>query len=587
MDLEDKPKESGEQTEAQPEEEQEDQTEQDVDHGSLAEDTKEDTGTPTEQDLETPSSEMTSNTSEKTTTHEQQTETDEGQPGDPHDHGETQDNMKQEAGEIDDPSSQERELASTAGDQPSETDEEQNSQPSKSDEALKADESSANVDEQNQQSETEGVSSLRSPVEEDSPAPTEDAQSKATNEDLQSTSGGEESSIEEPVAASTGDEPVEESKEVDEKASSPVEQQHSSFPTEQEERKSRGGLVSAIILVLSTLLAFGAVFYFHSQEAAINEDVARLFAEGEAAAINGQLEEAKSYLEKARELRPNHTVIMDSLEEVDRAIAFEASFAALSEKIDNGELEEGEELLLSFQEELTGHHGVLMAEYISLVEEKQRQITLGKIAADLEEASTINELGEKLNDLAPFSTAEAEELRQEIIERIAVISHEEASEFLENYHFSRARATVIRGLELAVNNQELLELKREIDERQSAFTMAEQERLEEAAEMAAREDERNRTEAVDLTLFETELTEDDELFIYGEVVNQATRGIFNITIYYSVLDEDSSHVTDGHMYVTPEYLNPNDKGTFAEKIAFPFEYEELKVRIESITWELD
>lgn len=370
-------------------------------------------------------------------------------------------------------------------------------------------------------------------------------------------------------------------------ASSVEQEEHTSFPNEKGSGKSLHGKISAIILVLSTLLSLGAVFYIHSQEAAINEQAARLFAEGEAAALNGQLDEAKRSLEKARELRPNQPAITDSITEVELAIAFQASFAALSEKIDNGELEEGEELLHVFQEEIAPHQGVLLAEYTSLVEEKQQQITLSKITADIEELTAINDLEKKLNALASFSSAEAEELRQQIIEKVAEISLEEASEFLENYHFSRARAMVIRGLEIAVNNSLLIELKQEISERQSAFTAAEQQRLEEAEEMAAREDQRNRTEAVHLNLFETELTEEDELYIYGEVLNQATRGIFNVTIYYSVLDQDSNYVTDGHMYVTPEYLNPNDKGTFAERISFSYENEELKVRIESITWELD
>ncbi|MDQ0253071.1 hypothetical protein J2S74_000443 [Evansella vedderi] len=339
--------------------------------------------------------------------------------------------------------------------------------------------------------------------------------------------------------------------------------------------------------LISLLFISSGIIYYFFHESNINEEVLALQISGEEAALNGHFERAEQAFTEALNLRPNYSVLVDNLEEIQLAMEIRATLDEVSEKIADQEYDEAEELLYFSRERLEGQGGILFDPYHDKVNELQLLISKGKIDSQLEEQTTVGELANLLNHLALLPSGKGQELREQIIYKIVETSLGEASISLENYHFSQALSTVNRGLELAVNNSELLDLKEEIKQKQSEFSQAEQERLEEAAEVAAREDLRNRTEAVNISSFETELTEDGDLYLHGEVVNQATRTIYSITIYYSVLDGENTHVTEGHTVITPYYLSPEEKGVFEDTISLSKEYEELTVKIESITWELE
>ena len=127
--------------------------------------------------------------------------------------------------------------------------------------------------------------------------------------------------------------------------------------------------------------------------------------------------------------------------------------------------------------------------------------------------------------------------------------------------------------------------KEKVKNEQVAFEKAEQERIEQAMKAAAQEDLKNRTAAVEVTALNANVDEYGDLYINGEIKNVATKGIYSITIYYTITDAEGNYLDDGFTTVYPYYVKPGDTGTF-EDIYYGVN-ENAKVAIDNITWYLD
>ena len=213
------------------------------------------------------------------------------------------------------------------------------------------------------------------------------------------------------------------------------------------------------------------------------------------------------------------------------------------------------------------------------------KITIGKIKKELNELSTIDELGSRLSMLESLTEEEAEKIKEEIINKIVQISTDEVEKLLAEKKFSKAFETIDKALQFDHDNEKLLALRERVNQEKVAFEEAEQKRMEQAIEAAAREDLKNRTEAVEITDFSIELDEYGDLYIHGEVKNKATVGISLITVNYTIYNKDGTYIDDGFIYVYPDYLAPGEKGTF-EDVYYGI-YEDVTVQIDNVTWYLD
>lgn len=220
--------------------------------------------------------------------------------------------------------------------------------------------------------------------------------------------------------------------------------------------------------------------------------------------------------------------------------------------------------------------------FAELLAAKEVTITVGKIKQELSELTTVDQLAAKLTRMATLSTEEAAAVKEQILTKITQISRQQAQQQLENKQFSAAIATLDQALKYVVDHQSLLSFKEKIVQEQTAFEQAEQTRLEQAMEAAAKEELLNETAAVEVTSFQFEVDEFGDLYIKGEVTNVATRDISSVTIEFTVYDLEGNHLYDSSTSVYPFYLSRGEKGSFEDTVFYLF--EEVNVEIENITW---
>lgn len=351
---------------------------------------------------------------------------------------------------------------------------------------------------------------------------------------------------------------------------------------EDKKQKPKGRFLAWFIPIF-VLLAVGVGvtgFYFH--EVSKNDLVLALKTEAEAKAFDRNYEEAITLIQEAIALRPQYSVLTEMLNEVHAVIDFSDDLNQLNELLDTQQYQAAQAELLALNGTLAEQTGPLFHSFAPELEAIDMTITVGMIKEELDDLHTITQLHDKLQMIESLPAAEGEEVKKQILTKIVKLTMDDAIIKLDDKQFYEALMIVEHGLEYVPNDDKLLSLKERIEQEKFAFEQAEQERIEQALEAAAREDLKNRTEAVEVTFFEYSINDFGDLYIYGDVKNVATRPISSITIYYSVYDVNGFYIDSGTAYVYPYLLAPGGEGMFDD--VFYFVYEDVTVEIDNITW---
>lgn len=360
--------------------------------------------------------------------------------------------------------------------------------------------------------------------------------------------------------------------------------------TTTENKKNKKELPFTKILVwlipVVTCIAVGAsLLGYYMYEKSMNDRVLALKSDAETAALEGHLTKAEVYLEEALELRPHYETLKDMILEVQKAHVFSEDLNTVFTFIESQQYKEAEEHLNHLEELMSEETGPLFHSILGKMDEAQTIITVGIIKEELDELDSVAALHDKLQMIEGLSTAEGEEVKKQILTKIVKLTMDHATVKLDEKHFTEALNIVNHGLEYVPNDDKLLAMKERIQQEQLAFEQAEQQRIEQAMEAAARQDLINRTEAVEVLNIETVLDDYGDLYIYGSVKNVATRPISSITIEYSLYHGDGLYFDSGVTYVFPYFLAPGEEGMFEEVIYFV--NEDVSVQIDNITWYLD
>jgi tetratricopeptide (TPR) repeat protein len=345
------------------------------------------------------------------------------------------------------------------------------------------------------------------------------------------------------------------------------------------------GKVTAMLLVpmLTLLLTGGGVYGYYSYEEKNNQKVANWKGQAEELALDGKYEEAIQYLKKARSLRPEYTILKEEISVLEKAKSYKESMDQIAQSIKKRDYDNATKKV----EELKGlkkkEEAPLLNQFSARIEEAEITITVGKIKEEVDKLTTVDELVNKLSVIKSLSSGEAAKVKEQIVNRIVQITSDQAESALQENNFSDAFTIVDKALSHSSKNEKLTDLKETIQQKKTSFEKAEEERIQQAMEMAAQEDLKNRTEAVELVSLETQVDEYGDLYIYGEVKNTATASIYSVDISYSVYGSDGSLLTTGYTSVFPYYLNAGDKASFNDSVYYVYD-ETTSVEIDNITW---
>nr|WP_263324710.1 FxLYD domain-containing protein [Neobacillus sp. Marseille-Q6967] len=337
--------------------------------------------------------------------------------------------------------------------------------------------------------------------------------------------------------------------------------------------------------VLSLIIAGGASAGYYYHQVDLNKDVISLKEKAEKEALKGNYKEALSSLEKASKLRPSYKILDEDKVKIEKAQELEKILADISESLKTQNLDEANSQITKFKSLLEKQQGPLFTPFQARVEEKSTILAVAKIKVEINNLSTVQQLSEKLSSLSSLKTNETEEVKRLILTKIVDLATKAAEEQLKEKQFTNAISTIDKGLQYAVNDKKLLSFKDRIESEQTAFEKAEQQRIEQAMEEAAQEDLMNRTAAVNVVNVTASTDDYGDLYIAGEVTNNATVPISSIKLFYTVYDLNGNVIGTDYLYVDTYYLEPGQTSTF-ESYHFGV-YQDTTVEITGATWQLN
>lgn len=345
------------------------------------------------------------------------------------------------------------------------------------------------------------------------------------------------------------------------------------------------GLLPILLPVVSLVLISSGLGSYYYYETKTNKEVLQLQASAEELALNGDYEKSKQQIQQALLKRPDFAIFTMNLNAIEKAIDLNDRLAMVSDHIQKTEFDPASKELQYIKEQIDDEESPLFETFHTEAQDKEASIKIGMIKKELNDLTSVDELGGKLSILASLSDVEAHAVKEEILNKIVQISTDEAEKRLANRQFSDAFSTIDHGLQFAVNNEKLLALKDRVEKDQSAFEVAQQQRIEQAMKAAAQEDLKNRTAAAEVADFSIELDEYGDLYVNGTVKNVATANIYSVTIHYRFFDENGDSLGTGSSSLYPYYLQPGETGTFDD--TYYGVHQNVTAEVENLTWYLE
>lgn len=362
-----------------------------------------------------------------------------------------------------------------------------------------------------------------------------------------------------------------------------------SIPTNKVDVKHHNFTIKMIVGFVILLVIISAIlFNSYKGELDHNEHVLELQSNAKVAALSGSYQEALTLLEDAIAIRPHYQALVKDQDIVYAALKLERLSEELNETIEAGKEAEAEKQLEQLRQELNGNKEPIFDKHREKLEELNLKYTILSLTGELSSISTINDLGNLLNVVNGLAGGEAETLRNQIINRIHTTATAEVNDLLKKKKFTSALSTTEEALAWVRTDEVLLDLKQRVKQEQTAYELAEEQRIQKAMEEAAAEDYINQTAAIELINHEKVMNELGEIVIVAYLKNVATRSIYDITVNYRITDAANKVVAEGTSEVTPNYVAPSEGMSFSLTLPENINYEEeLSVTITKGTWSLE
>ncbi|QAY67098.1 zinc-ribbon domain-containing protein [Paenibacillus protaetiae] len=353
-----------------------------------------------------------------------------------------------------------------------------------------------------------------------------------------------------------------------------------------ERKKSPGWLIWGLIPFAVLVLSAGGVFAYYVHEDNVNSEVREWHMQAQQAGLAGDYESAMKLLKQASSKRPAYEAVQQDIVAVQKALQDKSSLQQISGLMDNNSLNEAELQLEQLRSKLLVQEGTLFEPIRAELEQLNVKLEVQKAENELDSLNTVDALAAKYKEVQPLTGAAAEALQAKLKDKIAAVSNKEASSLLAAKKFTEALAAVQSGLDYEPGNEPLLKLQEQIKQQKQQFEDAEQARIEHAMQIAAEEDLRNHTSAVEVVRLEQTLDDNGNLIVTGHLKNSATRPIYTVKVQFTVSSLEGELLAAGEADAAPNYVEPGDEMTFTW--ASPdIKQSDVKVVVDHATWYLD
>lgn len=343
----------------------------------------------------------------------------------------------------------------------------------------------------------------------------------------------------------------------------------------------------AIPMIVFFIITVSLVSFYFILENRSNKAM-ELYDKAEAYILEENYDQAHKLLLDANKYKSSFREAEVALKFINHVLRIENELNEADKLKEKLEFQEALTIVNDAESTLKNYHGVASTQMINHINEYRNDIKIVQLKEQLDKEPNIDDLKSLLWDIEIIKTTEADTITANIKKQIVDYTFSKASETLNNKQFNDALLLVEDGLKYVADSEKLQSLKTTIDKEQTAFEIAEQQRIEQAINIAAEEHELNTLEAIKLDSVKLEKNDQENIVIKGEVSSVATIPINSILVDYSILNGQGKEVLTNKVFVFPDKLYPDEKGKF-EFTHFDInkDLKDIKVEVNKITWYTD
>lgn len=340
-----------------------------------------------------------------------------------------------------------------------------------------------------------------------------------------------------------------------------------------------------IIPIVSAFIGFFIIGCTYIYEDNLNKRILSSQSKAEALALSNDLDSALEVIKELVTKRPNYTSLQMDLEFLVKGKGFQKVLFKVENLKKQNKYTEALNELSSLEKELENSTGpfwsILNKQQISL----KNSILISQIKNDMTNKNTIGELIPYYIKISQIESEESQALLEKIKEEISNLAYNNADNYLKKNHFDEALKEIDKALQYDKDNEKLLSFKNIIQRKKKNFEINEQKRIEDAINSAKYEENKNKTDSVKSLSVNGSFNTKGEFIVKVQIENIGTKPIYSVKVLYSILDSNSNLLKSNLAYISPNCLNPKDKGDFK------FTHNNLKnastVKIDKFTWVLE
>ncbi|MFC3039917.1 zinc-ribbon domain-containing protein [Virgibacillus xinjiangensis] len=346
----------------------------------------------------------------------------------------------------------------------------------------------------------------------------------------------------------------------------------------------RSWLLPGMVLVIM-LAALGS-YYIYLQHT--TNKAKELYTLGEQSFKEGELHTARNSFAEAAELTSGFPQAEISLQFMDIALKIDHSLKKADKLRENNEFQQALSVVNEAENELKNYRGSAVDQLLEKISTERETIKTAHLSERMKEEPDIDQLKLLLWEAEDLTGKEGADMAASIRDKIIAFTFSNASKQLNNYHFNDAKLLVDDGLKYAPASEKLRSLKTTIEKEQSAFENARIQRVEQAINTAAQDDQLNEKDAVKLLSVQAQKDGEGNLKVSGEVKSVATVPIGSIQAEYALITGDNEEIFSNKVYVYPEKLFPGEKGEFEfTHYEAGLQNEKPDVEVKKVTWYTD
>ncbi|MBB6454833.1 tetratricopeptide (TPR) repeat protein [Salirhabdus euzebyi] len=359
------------------------------------------------------------------------------------------------------------------------------------------------------------------------------------------------------------------------------------LPKDLEERTARTkGFNKWWFLPLSIMVLFGLIFLstFLLSNYKLNKAI-EAYEKGEQLAYSGKFKQAKDFFNEAIELKSQFKAATHGSQFMDIAISIQDQLTSANKLTEEEDFQQALTITKQAEESIKNYNGEVVNELLNQILQKRNQIKTEELKFRLEQKPSIQDLKILLWQAETIQNEEAEEITEEIRDRLVDFTFSKANEFLKLKQFSDAITTIKDGLRFAPDSEKLKSLKTTVEKEKIAFETEQQKRIAQAMNAAEQEFEFNKNNAVEIISFEAKKDEYGYLVIKGKIKSIATVPIYSVSVTYNLLNSEGEIVDSNEVFIYPDTLYPDEEGNF-EFTHYELE-QELSAKVETVQWFLN